>query len=116
MVERADDDRVDEEQRRRADDAADQRIVIADDRVLHRVRQQEQHDEIERVELRQLAFAGESESDEKEPVDDERPEELLENRNAGLEEFLEHDGWTGGRVDGWTGGRDDGWIERRPET
>ena len=42
---------------------ANQRIVIADDRVLHRVRQQEQDDEIERIELRQLAFAGEAESD-----------------------------------------------------
>ena len=62
------------EQRRRADDPANERIVIADDRVLHRVRQQQQHDEIERIELRQLAFAGEAKSDQEKGVDDRSSE------------------------------------------
>ena len=55
------------EQRGRADEPANERIVIADDRVLHGVRQQEQDDEIERIELRQLPFAGEAKSAEQKP-------------------------------------------------
>ena len=70
----------------RADQTANERIVIADDRVLHRVGEQEQHDEIERVELRQLALAGEPEPDEQERVDDERANELFADRDAGDEE------------------------------
>jgi len=58
VIEHPDDHRVDQQQRRRSDDAARERIVVPDDRVLHRVRQQEQDDEIKRVYLRQLAFPG----------------------------------------------------------
>ena len=68
-----------------ADEAADERIVIADDRVLHRVRQQQQHDEIERIELRQLAFSGEAESEQEKRVDDHRAKELLGDRDLGQE-------------------------------
>jgi len=52
MVEHPDQHRVHDQQRRGPRDAADERIVIADDRVLHRVGQQQEHDEVERVELR----------------------------------------------------------------
>src|SRR3954453_13864384 len=48
-IEKTDDRIVDKEQGRRADYSARDGIVFADDRVLHGVRQREQHDEIERV-------------------------------------------------------------------
>jgi len=90
VVERAYDERVDRQQRRRADDAPEQRIVIADDRVLHRVREQQQHDEVERVELRQLAFPRDAQSDEEKDVDDDRADQLLDERNAGHDEGRPH--------------------------
>ena len=82
VVERAHDDGVRGGGARRADEPANERIVIADDRVLHRVRQQQQHDEIERIELRQLAFAGEAKADQQKGVDDRRANELLAERNV----------------------------------
>jgi len=83
---------VDDEQHRRADHAADERIVIADDRVLHGVRQQEQHDEIERVELRQFALARQPQPDEEKRIDDQRSNDLLAEADARLEERLPHVG------------------------
>src|SRR5258707_8602587 len=44
-------DPVDDEEGGRSDDAANEGVVIPDDRVLHRIRQQEKHDEVERIEL-----------------------------------------------------------------
>ena len=93
-----------EQQRAAADDPADERVVVADDRVLHRVREQEQHDEVERIELRQLAFAGESKSAEEKRVDGDRPEELLGDRNAGREE-VGHWAGSGEREAGTGAGR-----------
>jgi len=97
VIEEANDDGVHDEEHRRADDSADERIVVADDGVLHRVRQQEQDDEVERIDLRQLALAGEPQSDEEKPVDDDRPQDLLENRDIRREEELvEHGRWAMG--------------------
>src|SRR5258708_7973025 len=53
-VEIAHDDPVDDEQRGGANDPAEERVVIADDRVLHRVRYQKQHDEVDRISLSAL--------------------------------------------------------------
>jgi len=44
--------RVHDEQRRRPHDPADERIVVPNDRVLHRVGKQQEHDEVEWIELR----------------------------------------------------------------
>jgi len=41
VIQHAHEERVHDEQRRGADDAADERIVVADDRVLHGVRQEQ---------------------------------------------------------------------------
>src|ERR1044072_2125307 len=73
----AHDDGVQHEERGGAYEPANQRIVIADDRVLNSVRQQEQNDESERIELRQLAFAREAKSDQQKGVDDRRANDLL---------------------------------------
>ena len=51
--------------------------VVADNRVLHRVRQHQQDDQIERVELRQLALAADAEDEDEGEVDDGRPQDLL---------------------------------------
>ena len=50
----------------------DQAVVVADDRVLHGVGDRQQHDEVERVQLRQFALAGEPEADDQEDVDEDR--------------------------------------------
>ena len=47
---------VDQQQRRGANDAAGHGVVVADDGVLHRVREREQHHQVERIQLRQFAF------------------------------------------------------------
>ena len=77
--EEADDDVVDDEQRRRADDSAGHAVVVADDGVLHRVRQGEQHDQIQRVQLRQLAFTGDAEPGDQEEIDRDGPQHLFRN-------------------------------------
>ena len=48
---------VHRQQREGADQSAGERIVVADDGVLHGVRKRQQHHQVERVELRQFALA-----------------------------------------------------------
>src|SRR5215510_3868018 len=48
---------VHREQGERADQAAGHRIVLTNDRILHGVRQGQQHDAIKRIQLRQFTFA-----------------------------------------------------------
>jgi hypothetical protein len=72
--EEPDQDVVDRQQRRRADDAPGDGVVLPDDRVLDGVGQRQQHDEIERVELRELPFAGEPQHEDQKRIDDDRPE------------------------------------------
>ena len=55
---------IGQQQRCRAHQAAGDRIVVSDDRVLNRIGKSEQNDQIERIELRQFAFAGDSQADE----------------------------------------------------
>jgi hypothetical protein len=43
---------VDDDERDRPDHPAGQRVVVANDRVLHHIAQQEGHDEVERAEVR----------------------------------------------------------------
>ena len=73
LPEEAHDGIVDRQERRGAEDATRHRIVVADDRVLHRVRERQQDDEIERVQLRELALAGETQPDDQERVHQHRP-------------------------------------------
>jgi len=85
VVQGAHEQGIDHEQRRRPGDPADERVVVADDRVLHRVGEEEQHDEVERVELRQFALARQAEANQQERVDDQRPNDLLAEADPGLE-------------------------------
>src|SRR5439155_1581799 len=79
-VEEADHERVHREQGRRAEQPAGDRVVVTDDGVLHRVREGEQHDQVEGIELRQLPLAREAEADHQEGVDDDGPQYLLGDR------------------------------------
>src|SRR5207247_3251123 len=84
-VEEADHERVRREQGRGAEQPAGDRVVVADDGVLHGVREREQHDQVEGIELRQLPLAGEPEADHQEGVDDDGPQHLLRDRHAEVE-------------------------------
>ncbi len=68
---------VGDEERHRADPRAGDRVVVADDAVLHGVRDRQQDDEVERAELRELALAREAKRDHQEQVDEEGAQDLL---------------------------------------
>ena len=72
---------VDDEQRCGADQAAGDAIVFADDRVLHRVREGQQHNQIERIELRQLALARQPQPRDEKEVDDHRAQDFFRDRH-----------------------------------
>ena len=52
-------------------------MIFADDRVLHGVGDGQQHHQVERVELRQLAFARQPQADNEEDVYHDGPDDLL---------------------------------------
>jgi hypothetical protein len=56
----------------RADQAAYHRIVLANDRILHGVRQGQQHDEIKLIQLRQFAFAKDAQRHDQKAIDNQR--------------------------------------------
>ena len=78
-----DEDAVHDHQHERADESAGQRVVVADDRVLHGVRQEQQHDEIERVELAEFAFAEQAQAANEKSINGDRPDDFLPERNSG---------------------------------
>jgi len=80
---------IGEEQRRRPDDPADERVVGADHRVLQRVRGQEQHGEVQHVDLPELALAAEPQRGDEEGEDEQRAEDLLEQRHLRDEKVLQ---------------------------
>ena len=80
----ADDHVVEDQQCRGADHAAEQRVVGADDGVLHGVRDREQDDQVEGVQLRQFPLAGQPQADDEEQVDQHRPHDLLEHADRRL--------------------------------
>ena len=80
---------VDRQQRRGADQPAGDRVVLADDRVLHRVRNRQQHDEIERIELRQLALPGEPQHHDEKRVDDDGPKHFFRDRQRQKKHVVE---------------------------
>jgi hypothetical protein len=47
----------------------------------------QQHDQIEWIELGQLSLTGEAETDDEKPIDDYRPQHLLEHRRK-LEKYV----------------------------
>jgi len=52
------------------DDATTHRVVVADDRVLYRVGQRKQNDQVEGIELGQFALAKEAQQNHEHKVDD----------------------------------------------
>jgi hypothetical protein len=74
---------VHEDERRRPDETAHERVVRTDDRVLDDVAEKQQHDEVEGVQLGRGPFPEQPQEQEDEQVDDGRPEDLLADRNAG---------------------------------
>src|SRR5260221_5520820 len=101
----ADDDVVREEQREGADETAGHAVVVPDDRVLHRVGEREQHDEIERIELGQLALAEDPQEQDQEDVDEDRADDLLGEGNGErehvLQEMVHEAPFKAGRQKGW---------------
>src|SRR5947209_17476922 len=85
--EKSHDDVVHGEQQRGAEDSTRDRVVVADDRVLQRVREHEEHDEVERIELPELALPGDAQSYQKKDVDDERADDFGDEWLAGYEHF-----------------------------
>src|SRR5438105_4793875 len=81
---------VAEEQDGRAEQSAEQRVVVPDDRVLHDVRQQEQDDEVERAHLRELPLTCDPKQDEQAEVDRERPDHLVPPRQAEMDQVVGH--------------------------
>ena len=86
----AHDDDVHREQDRGAEQPARERVVVPDHRVLDDVREQQQHDEVERVQLRELALPGQVQQDEQPAVDGGRAERLLAGRDPHVHRSLPH--------------------------
>ena len=78
------------EENGRPEEAADEGRLVADDRVLDDVRQQEEDDEVERRELRELPFARDAEQDDQSDVDRERTDDLVPPGQAEMDEVVGH--------------------------
>ena len=68
--------------------AARHRVVVADDGVLHHVAEEQQHDEVERVELGQVAFSAQPQQEEDAAVDGGGADGLLQHGHAEVEEVV----------------------------
>ena len=88
--EETDDDVVHEQKRERADESAGDGVVVTDDGVLHRVRQRQQHHEIEWIQLRQLALAEDAQEQHQEDIDQNRAQHLLRDGH-GQHEHISND-------------------------
>src|SRR5213082_844920 len=73
-----------------AEQTSDERVVVADDRVLDDVREEQQDDEVERVQLRERALPREVEEDEQRAVDRRRSDSLLRRRDTEVHQVVEH--------------------------
>src|SRR6266852_8599642 len=82
FVEEANDEIVGGQKRDSAEDAAGHRIVLADNGVLHGVGEGQQNDQVEGVQLNQLAFAGKTQHDHQEEVNDHRAKDFLRDREG----------------------------------
>jgi hypothetical protein len=74
----------------RANQAAGERVVVADDRVLHGIRKREQHHQVERVQLRQFALAEDPQDDHQKKIHRHRTQGLLRHRRAQREDVVPH--------------------------
>ena len=88
MKQRADEHSVQQQEGCRPENSTGKRVVLADDGILNRVREEQQYDEIERIQLRQLTLAREAKADQEKGIDDDRPNDFLENRHARVEQIV----------------------------
>src|SRR5437762_4833674 len=86
-IEKADDDVIHGQKCYRTDDSARDGIVGSNDRVLHRIGQRQQHDKIERIELRQLTLACKAKRDDQEEVDQNRPDDFFKDRDVRVKQI-----------------------------
>ena len=70
------------DEHRRAKEPAEQRVVVADDRVLDDVREEQEDDEVEGGQLRELALAGQVDEDDERQVDRNCADGLVEQAEA----------------------------------
>ena len=89
LEQRAHDEPVDGQQAECADDAASHGVVVADDGVLHRVREREQNHQVERVKLRQFALAKDAQQHHQRQVHDGGTRQLLQDRKRQLKHAVE---------------------------
>src|SRR5689334_1976053 len=73
---------IDHEQRGGAKQAADDRIVITDDGILHGIRECQQDDKVKRIQLSQLAFSGQAQAANEKKIDDYRPQDFFRKGNS----------------------------------
>src|ERR1017187_9512262 len=64
-------------------------VVVSDDDILHRVRKRQQHHQVKRVQLRQLALAKDTQQHHQNQVDNYRASQLLQNRKRHLKHVVE---------------------------
>jgi hypothetical protein len=83
-------ERIGPDQHARADQAAEQRVVRTDHGVLHDVRQQQHHDEVEGVQLRQVSLASEAEQHDQGDVHGEGAQDLVGHTHAEVDEVVPH--------------------------
>jgi hypothetical protein len=77
LVEKANDQIIDAEQRGSPEQASGKRIVVAYDGILHRVGKGHQHNQIEGIQLHQLALSRKPQHHHEKYIDDDRPEDFL---------------------------------------
>ena len=77
IVEEANDEVVGDEQGSSTDDSAQDTVVFSDDGVLHGVRERQQDNQVERIELDEFALPGEPEADHQEGINDDRAKDLF---------------------------------------
>jgi hypothetical protein len=78
----ADEEVVAGDEHQGAEEPAEQRVVVPDDRVLDDVREEQEDDEVEGVQLRELALAGEVDQDDEREIDRERADGLVGEAEA----------------------------------
>src|SRR5437879_8987038 len=82
IVKESDDKVVGNEQGSGADKAAQDAVVFANDGVLYGVRERQQNDQIEWIELDEFTFSREPQADHQERVNNDRAEDLLQKRKS----------------------------------
>ncbi|HEX4054644.1 MAG TPA: hypothetical protein VHX86_10305 [Tepidisphaeraceae bacterium] len=91
-MDESDDEIVHKQECGRPEESAGDGVVVADDGVLHRIRQGQQDDQVERIELRQLAFPGQPEADEQEQVHANGAKDFFQDGKLQNEHIVPGDG------------------------